>query len=103
VRRHAGPEPTTLAGYRVRHARYKTDPDLQAAHGRHPSVVTWHDHEVENDYAGLHPADGGDPAAVAAAYVRPPPGDAGRPTRPLRMRAGHRGPDAWPAPVASSG
>ena|SRR5829696_2128652 len=30
VRRHVGPEPTTLAGYRVRHALYKTDPDLQA-------------------------------------------------------------------------
>ena len=65
VRRHAGREPTTLAGYRVRHAQYKTDPDLQAAHGRHPFVVPWDDHEVENDYAGLHPADGGDPAAFA--------------------------------------
>jgi alkaline phosphatase D len=49
VRRHVGPEPTTLAGYRIRHALYKTDPDLQAAHGRHPFVVTWDDHEVEND------------------------------------------------------
>jgi len=65
VRRHVGPEPTTLAGYRVRHALYKTDPDLQAAHGRHPFVVIWDDHEVENDYAGGHPADGGDPAAFA--------------------------------------
>jgi alkaline phosphatase D len=64
VRRHAGPEPTTLAGYRVRHALYKTDPDLQAAHGRHPFVVTWDDHEVENDHAGPHPADG-DPVAFA--------------------------------------
>jgi alkaline phosphatase D len=65
MRRHVGPEPTTLAGYRVRHALYKTDPDLQAAHRRHPFVVTWDDHEVENDYAAGHPADGGDPAAFA--------------------------------------
>jgi alkaline phosphatase D len=65
VRRHLGPEPTTLAGYRVRHALYKTDPDLQAAHGRHPFVVVWDDHEVENDHAGRHPADGGDPAVFA--------------------------------------
>jgi alkaline phosphatase D len=63
-RRHVGPEPTTLAGYRIRRALYKTDPDLQAAHGRFPFVVTWDDHEVENDYAGRHPADG-DPGVFA--------------------------------------
>jgi alkaline phosphatase D len=65
VRRHLGPEPTDLAGYRLRHALYKTDPDLQAVHGRHPFVVTWDDHEVENDYAGLHPADASGRAAFA--------------------------------------
>jgi alkaline phosphatase D len=42
----------TLADFRNRHAQYKTDPDLQAAHAAHPWVVTWDDHEVENDYAG---------------------------------------------------
>ena len=42
----------TLTDYRNRHAQYKTDPDLQAAHATHPWVVTWDDHEVENDYAG---------------------------------------------------
>jgi alkaline phosphatase D len=71
-RRHVGGEPTDLAGYRVRHALYKTDRDLQAAHARHPFVATWDDHEVENDYAGRHPVEGGDPAAFlrrrAAAY-----------------------------------
>jgi alkaline phosphatase D len=65
-------EPTDLAGYRVRHALYKTDPDLQAAHARHPFVTAWDDHEVENDYAGRHPVEGGDPDAFlrrrAAAY-----------------------------------
>ncbi len=41
----------TLDDYRVREAQYKTDPDLQAAHASCPWVVTWDDHEVENNYA----------------------------------------------------
>jgi len=41
----------SLADYRVRHAQYKTDPDLQTAHARFPWAVTWDDHEVENNYA----------------------------------------------------
>ncbi|ROP43822.1 alkaline phosphatase D family protein [Pseudokineococcus lusitanus] len=51
VRDHAGPETTTLAGYRQRHAQYKTDPDLQAAHAVAPWVVVWDDHEVDNNWA----------------------------------------------------
>jgi alkaline phosphatase D len=54
-----GPEVVTLAEYRDRYALYKSDPDLQAAHLRHPFVVTWDDHEVENNYAGAVPYDGG--------------------------------------------
>ena len=42
----------TLFDYRTRHAQYKTDKDLQAAHAAHLWLVTWDDHEVENDYAG---------------------------------------------------
>jgi alkaline phosphatase D len=38
----------------VRHALYKTDPDLQAMHAACPWVVTWDDHEVSNDYADDH-------------------------------------------------
>ena len=52
VRKHDGPEPTTLGGYRNRHALYKTDPDLQRMHALAPWLVTWDDHEVDNDYAG---------------------------------------------------
>ena len=52
VRHHVGLEATTLEGYRQRHAQYRTDPDLQAAHAAFPWVVTWDDHEVENNYAG---------------------------------------------------
>jgi len=51
VRRHAGPEPYTLVEYRNRHAQYRTDPDLQRMHALVPWLVTWDDHEVDNDYA----------------------------------------------------
>jgi alkaline phosphatase D len=44
----------TLADYRNRHAQYKTDRHLQAAHAAHPWVVVWDDHEVENDYVGTN-------------------------------------------------
>jgi alkaline phosphatase D len=46
-------ESFTLADYRARYAQYKSDPDLQAAHLAAPWIVTWDDHEVANDYAGL--------------------------------------------------
>ena len=52
VRRHTGGEATTLDDYRARHALYKTDPALQRAHAAFPWVVTWDDHEVDNNYAG---------------------------------------------------
>jgi alkaline phosphatase D len=51
VRRHAGPEPYTLVDYRNRYAQYRTDPDLQRMHAQVPWLVTWDDHEVDNDYA----------------------------------------------------
>ncbi|MDF9716001.1 alkaline phosphatase D family protein [Nocardioides sp. ChNu-153] len=53
LRPHAGPETTTLAGYRQRLAQYRTDPDLQAAHAAAPWLVVWDDHEVDNNYAAL--------------------------------------------------
>ena len=39
----------SLDDYRVRHAEYKTDADLQAAHARAPWIVVWDDHETAND------------------------------------------------------
>ena len=55
----------TLADYRFRHAQYKTDPDLQRLHRRHPVVAVWDDHDVAGnawrDGAGDHdPAEDGD-------------------------------------------
>ena len=52
MRRHSDGVPTTtLPTYRNRYAQYRLDPDLQNLHARAPALVTWDDHEVENDYA----------------------------------------------------
>jgi alkaline phosphatase D len=79
------PETLTLDRYRLQYGLYKSDPDLQRAHARFPFVVTWDDHEVENDYAGLSPEDGqvntdfpGRRAAAYQAYYE---------HQPLRARA----------------
>ncbi len=42
-------ECVTLTDYRLRHAQYKTDPNLQAAHASAPWICTWDDHESAND------------------------------------------------------
>jgi alkaline phosphatase D len=41
----------TLDDYRHRYAIYKTDPDLQAAHASTPFIMSFDDHEVDNDWA----------------------------------------------------
>ncbi|MBD2168220.1 alkaline phosphatase [Calothrix membranacea FACHB-236] len=56
-RQHNSAEIFSLADYRNRHALYKTDPNLQAAHAAFPWIVTWDDHEVENNYANLIPEE----------------------------------------------
>jgi len=49
-RNHEPPlEIVTLDDYRTRHAQYKTDPDLQAAHAAAPWITTWDDHESTNN------------------------------------------------------
>jgi alkaline phosphatase D len=52
-RRHATTECRTLDQYRWRYAQTKSDKMLQAAHHAVPWVLTWDDHEVDNNYAGL--------------------------------------------------
>lgn len=83
-----GHECISLFDYRRRHAQYKTDPQLQAAHARAPWIVVWDDHETANDAwlggAENHqPATEGDwnvrkAAAIKAYYewmpIREPPG-----------------------------
>ena len=47
VRAHRPRGPVvTLDDYRGRYAQYRTDPDLQALHARHPMVAIWDDHEL---------------------------------------------------------
>ncbi|MEX2261329.1 MAG: alkaline phosphatase D family protein [Bryobacteraceae bacterium] len=57
VRKHTGAEIESLADYRNRHALYKTDPDLRKVHALFPWIVTWDDHELDNNYAGDVPED----------------------------------------------
>ncbi|MEZ5994951.1 MAG: alkaline phosphatase D family protein [Hyphomonadaceae bacterium] len=53
-----------LADYRARHAQYKTEAELQAAHAAAPWIVVWDDHETANDSwstgAENHQADEGE-------------------------------------------
>ena len=66
----------TLDEYRARYALHRSDADLQAMHAACPWLPTWDDHEVQNDYAGLHEGTGVPivgtvadfPARRAAAY-----------------------------------
>lgn len=62
----------TLDDYRRRYAVYKGDPDLQAMHAHCPWLMTWDDHEVQNDYAGEHAGDGGaaDPSSPSDFLAR---------------------------------
>jgi alkaline phosphatase D len=57
----------TLDDYRQRYALYKSDADLQAMHAACPWLMTWDDHEVQNDYAGSQAGHSGsaDPANPA--------------------------------------
>jgi alkaline phosphatase D len=50
-------EIVTLADYRLRYARYRLDPDLQALHATAPFAVVFDDHEVDNNWAGDVPED----------------------------------------------
>ncbi|OUL21923.1 alkaline phosphatase [Nostoc sp. RF31YmG] len=52
-RQHNSSEILTLEDYRNRHALYKLDTNLQAAHAAFPWILTWDDHEVENNYANF--------------------------------------------------
>jgi alkaline phosphatase D len=93
------PEPdreiVTLADYRLRHAQYKRDPDLQEVHRQHPFIVVWDDHEFANntwrDGAENHNTDIGEGewtarrAAAVQAYVEWMPIREDRATRRVRI------------------
>ena len=50
-RKHDSPEIQTLTDYRNRYALYRSDKDLRLIHEVFPFIVTWDDHEVDNNYA----------------------------------------------------
>jgi alkaline phosphatase D len=54
VRKHTGPSEgkiVTLEDYRNRHNQYRSDPLLHGMHAKCPWLVTWDDHEFDNNYA----------------------------------------------------
>jgi alkaline phosphatase D len=100
VRTHTGPKTTkiqTLADYRERHMQYRSDPLLHGMHAQCPWIVTWDDHEFDNNYAGAISEKNDDPETAvdpvkfleqrAAAY------QAYYEMMPLRKRCFPQGPD----------
>lgn len=84
----------TLPEYRIRHAQYRLDPDLQAAHASAPFLCVPDDHEVVNNMAGDYGANGNSTpeaflprraAGYRAYYEHLPLRRASRPSGP-RMR-----------------
>jgi alkaline phosphatase D len=84
----------TLPDYRARHGQYKTDPDLQRLHARHPMVAVWDDHELAGNAwwdgaAGHVPLTDGDwprrRAAAVRAYREWMPSGLPDPADPLRV------------------
>ena len=84
----------TLADYRRRHSQYKTDPDLQELHRRHPMVAVWDDHDVADgawrDGAAGHDAEEDGEwsdrrAAAIRAYLEWLPVRSPDPSRPDRI------------------
>lgn len=52
-RKHLGNEIVSLDDYRTRYAQYRLDMTLQETHRLFPWLVTWDDHEFDNNYANL--------------------------------------------------
>lgn len=62
-RDHFGDEIYSVDDYRRRYAQYKSDPDLQAAHAAAAFVMSFDDHEVDNNWASKFDQDGTPPEA----------------------------------------
>jgi alkaline phosphatase D len=52
VRTHQGDEIQSLEDYRIRISQYRADPLLHGMHAQCPWMVTWDDHEFDNNCAG---------------------------------------------------
>jgi alkaline phosphatase D len=56
-RAFGGAEVRTLDGYRGRYGLYRSDESLREAHRLFPWIITWDDHEVQDNYAADVPKD----------------------------------------------
>jgi alkaline phosphatase D len=88
---HVLTTPKTLEDYRNRYALYKLDPHLQEAHRVAPWLVTWDDHEVDNNYFGAILRDV--PAAQGLLELRAAAYQAYYEHQPLRKESRPEGPD----------
>jgi alkaline phosphatase D len=92
IRQHVGGKLLTLADYRNRYAQYRTDPLLARMHAQCPWLVTWDDHEVEDNWAaGISQRRDVDPAAFLE--LRANAFQAYYEMMPLRSASVPRGPD----------
>ncbi|MBF6354966.1 alkaline phosphatase D family protein [Nocardia higoensis] len=63
-------EATDLTGYRLRYAQGKAEQPLRDAHAAFPWIVTFDDHEVDNNWAADHPGLGFDIYRLPALFRR---------------------------------
>lgn len=64
-RLHSGGELYTLDDYRRRYGQYKADPDLKAAHQAAAFILSFDDHEIDDNWAADIDKDGNSPAVFA--------------------------------------
>ena len=84
-------ETYSLSQYRFRYALHKLDPHLQEMHRLAPWIVTWDDHEVNNNFFGGILRD--EPAAAALLERREAAYRAYYEHQPLREASRPKGPD----------
>jgi len=92
VRAHNSPRVRTLEDFRDRYALYRSDEDLRAAHAAFPWILTWDDHEAENNYADEFPENG--PKSDAFVQRRTDAYQAYYEHMPLRRSSMPQGPNA---------
>ena len=66
IRPHLGDETYTLTEYRDRYALYRSDSALRRAHAAHPFLMSFDDHEVDNNWAGAWSEEDGSRAHPVA-------------------------------------
>jgi alkaline phosphatase D len=92
VRMHNSKEIFSVEDYRNRYALYKSDAALKAMHAAAPWFLTWDDHEVDNNYAGMTPEEKA-PQRIPFAQRRANAYKAYYEHMPLRRSSLPRGPD----------